>query len=471
MDPIRSSICPNPSADDIFFYNTTQSTSTLILIAAQDKTLRGLLRRKMEGEGYQVVEATTGEQCLDAYLKNCPDLVLLDACVSGIDSFTCCNKLSVLSESHPAPILMMLSLMSDPKAVNQALAAGAADCMMKPINPALWLHRIRHWLQQSQLTQQLRQLNRDLANQVGQRTAQFEAQTTQLSSNIQFQEMLQRLPETVSDARDVSQLLRSLVDEFALVWTHIAELEILNRHKDDFLSTVSHELRNPIYNMRLIAEILGQSLRKGMKERGKVLPLNSDFMTCASYLKILQDECEQLAVLIDDLLELQRIEAEKQPIDLAPIPLQSWIPEVMAPFQVRAQERRLSLTVKMDPDLPSIVSQPSRLKRVLAELLNNACKYTPPGEVVRLNVAIKGGCFQLSVSNSGIAIPHEKLPCIFDKFYRIPSSDVWHQGGVGLGLALVKRLVHALGGSIQVESSVEQTCFTVELPRLDESIT
>ena len=100
----------------------------------------------------------------------------------------------------------------------------------------------------------------------------------------------------------------------------------------------------------------------------------------------------------------------------------------------------------------------------MVELLNNACKYTPPGEQIVLKANARPGKIQIEVMNSGVEIPANELSRIFDKFYRIPSTDSWKQGGTGLGLALVKKLTERLGGEIWVESAFNQTCFTVELP-------
>ena len=102
--------------------------------------------------------------------------------------------------------------------------------------------------------------------------------------------------------------------------------------------------------------------------------------------------------------------------------------------------------------------------RILAELLNNACKYTPPGEHITLTARAKKEKIQLQVCNSGVEIPQKELPRVFDKFYRIPSHDPWKQGGTGLGLSLVQKLSEQLGGGIWVESGGGKTCFTVELP-------
>ena len=462
MNTIEPSICPTLSDDD-FSHCVMRGDSALILIATQDNTLRTCLRRGIEREGYQVVEASTGEQCLDTYVRVCPDLVLLDARISEMDGFTCCRRLSALLNCHPAPILMMISLI-DKEVVDRAFAAGAADCFIKPFHRALLTHRVRDWLRRSQLAKQVQQLTRDLEAQGRRRLAQFAEQAAQSQSTFQFEAMLKRLSDKVSDTRDESQILQTLMEEFALVFAHTADLEILNRHQDDFLNTFSHELRSPIANLRLVVQMLSQSLGQGMTTGGGFVQLNPDFTRCATYLQLLQNESEQLNVLIDNLLELQRLEAGKQPIEPFPIQLQDWIPHVTESFQARAQEHRLSLQIELDPELPPIVSNPISLRRILTELLNNACKYTPPGESVSLNVTLASARVQLRVNNSGVEIPSQELTRIFDQFYRIPSGDIWQQGGAGLGLALVKRLVNTLGGSIRAESSAGQTCFTVELP-------
>ncbi len=114
--------------------------------------------------------------------------------------------------------------------------------------------------------------------------------------------------------------------------------------------------------------------------------------------------------------------------------------------------------------LPSIISDSASVERIVAELLNNACKYTPPHEHITLIARANKEKIQLKVCNSGVEIPQQELKRIFDKFYRLPSHDPWKQGGTGLGLALVQKLSEQLGGGIQAESSKGKTCFTIELP-------
>lgn len=230
----------------------------------------------------------------------------------------------------------------------------------------------------------------------------------------------------------------------------VQELEKLNHLKDDFLSTVSHELRTPISNMRMAIQMLKYSCTGERAQR---------------YLEILHAECSREAELINDLLDLQRLEAASYPTFLAQtVHLQDWLPKLIERFRSRMQERNLFLELDIPSELPPLVSDISSLERILAELLNNACKYTPPEERITVKVRAMPEKMVLIVMNSGVEIPAGELTRIFEKFYRVTSTDRWKQGGTGLGLALVKRLAEHLGGSIEVESASGQTSFTVDLP-------
>lgn len=247
-----------------------------------------------------------------------------------------------------------------------------------------------------------------------------------------------------------------LVQRLVLFQQEREELKKLNQLKDDFLSTVSHELRTPLTNMKMAIQMLGIAFNQddAFVKHDKV----------HRYLQILQDECGREISLINDLLDLQRLEAESQSSALETIYLQTWLLQLIEPFQERVNNIEQTLKLDIPPKLPPLVCSPSSLERILAELLNNACKYTPPGEQIIVSAHVKSGMMQLSVSNSGIEIPASEQAQIFEKFYRIPGADPWKQGGTGLGLALAQKLTKHLGGSIWVESASRQTCFTVELP-------
>lgn len=232
-----------------------------------------------------------------------------------------------------------------------------------------------------------------------------------------------------------------------------AELLRLNQLKDDFLSTVSHELRTPMSNMKMAIQML------------KISP-TAERSHC--YLEILQTECNREIELINDLLDLQRLEtASYSNLHIKAINLQELLSNIIEPFQVRTQQRQQTLHSSLSNDLPALISDRASCERILAELLNNACKYTPDGGEIVLSCYYKSveATTIFTISNPA-EIPVDQLPRIFDKFYRVTNTNPWKQGGTGLGLALVKNLVEQLQGKIQVESSKGLTTFTVELPNI-----
>lgn len=229
----------------------------------------------------------------------------------------------------------------------------------------------------------------------------------------------------------------------------VQELHQLSQMKDDFLSTVSHELRTPLTNIQMAIELL--KIAKNPEAK-------------AQYLKILQTECKREVELINDLLDLQRLEAGAQSFTWQPVDVSLWLPRVIEPFYERADAHQQILQLEILPHLPIVVSDESSLERVLAELVNNACKYTPPHEFIKVSAHATAADLHLQVSNGGIEIPPQELARIFDKFYRIPQSDRWKRGGTGLGLALSKKLIEHLGGSITVTSSSGQITFAISLP-------
>ena len=243
----------------------------------------------------------------------------------------------------------------------------------------------------------------------------------------------------------------------------VRELAELNRLKDEFLSTVSHELRTPITNIKMAIQMLRNSSTDDRR---------------AKYIGILEQEAVREAELINDLLDLQQLQAAPRPVELEPIELQDWLPRLLEPFQLRFTARQHQFQMEADLGLPTIATEVGSLRRILAELLNNACKYTAPGGQISLIVAMEPSTetitetitettqleqISFTISNQAI-IPEVEISKIFDKFYRCPNADPWKQGGTGLGLALVQKLVERLQGEIQVMSQEGWTQFKITLP-------
>ncbi|MBU6228578.1 MAG: PAS domain S-box protein [Cyanobacteria bacterium REEB459] len=250
--------------------------------------------------------------------------------------------------------------------------------------------------------------------------------------------------------------------------SQVKELERLNTLKDDFLSTVSHELRTPVTTMRVALQLLGVHLNQAFNISQDAHKPKADQNRLARYFHILQEECEREISLINDLLDLQRLDMGSHTLQIEPVMIRPWLLSWIDSFVTRAKSRDQTLEVATATALPVVhVDRPS-LERVLAELLNNACKYTPPGGRITLQVRAvpnsRDSQVEFILTNTGVTIPPQELNRIFDKFYRVPSADRWKQGGTGLGLALVKGLVSQLGGAIGVTSDRQVTCFKVVLP-------
>ncbi len=228
----------------------------------------------------------------------------------------------------------------------------------------------------------------------------------------------------------------------------IDTLERLNYLKDDFISTVSHELRTPLTTVRMALRMMHEAPSEAKRQQ---------------YYQMAAGECERQIEMINDLLDLQRLSAQRYEIQAERITLSEWINGFMPPFQTLAEANHLELIVKLPESCIQITTDRVSLERILRELLNNACKYTPAGGEIQVQVESSAEGMQLQVRNTG-SMDAAQIPRIFERFYRIPQPDRWKHSGTGLGLALVKQLLQALGGNIQVQSENGWIQFTVSLP-------
>jgi PAS domain S-box-containing protein len=298
----------------------------------------------------------------------------------------------------------------------------------------------------------------------------------------------------------------------------VQELERLNRLKDNFLSTVSHELRTPMSSIKMATQMLevllfqpapnaALAVRSQEHRTTSVADLTNcstslDLQKIQRYFHILQDECDREIRLINDLLDLSRLDAGTEPLMLMTIDPKIWIPHIAEPFAELAHHHQQQLEFSLPKDLPMLTTDLSDLERVFTELLNNACKYSPAGERIMIAATVTTAAalaistedrsgdrsvdrsvnepveadrlshsfpidqpwLLLSVTNTGVEIPEYEQKLIFENFYRITNNDPWKHGGTGLGLALVKKLLNRLNGRIQVESRSNQTTFTIQLP-------
>lgn len=231
----------------------------------------------------------------------------------------------------------------------------------------------------------------------------------------------------------------------------MAELEKLEANKSQFIRVATHELRSPV----TVAQSLVRSVLK--RYAGELTEQQVDVFTRISR------RLDLLESLINDLLDLA---AGKAPgfADEGPVVLNASIGRAMLLLQPRAEEKNLALTLRPCRDQLVVQGTEEGLDRILVNLISNAVKYTPPGGTVTVSVQQVDGQAQVEVSDTGIGIPEEALPHLFEEFYRASNAKAT-ETGTGLGLAIVKDLVERYRGRIQVKSTVGVgTTFTVMFP-------
>ncbi|GAB4215974.1 MAG: hypothetical protein OHK0012_17240 [Synechococcales cyanobacterium] len=269
------------------------------------------------------------------------------------------------------------------------------------------------------------------------------------SSGAEFNPAEIRLAEQVANQCAIS-IRQARLYQTSLEQVH--KLEEINHLKDEFVHMVSHELRTPLTNMNMALKMIELGEASDRQKR---------------YFGILRSEWNRELNLVNELLELQALESGTRGLALHPVVLDEWLPQVIIPFQMRAQEHHQHFHFHMEKGVSIFLTDAVLLERILMEILNNACKYTPADENIWLRVEDSDCYLRIWVENTGVDIPADKLSRLFDKFFRIPSLDHWNQGGTGLGLALVKKAVELLEGHISVDSKAGHTRFFVELPYLN----
>ncbi len=237
-----------------------------------------------------------------------------------------------------------------------------------------------------------------------------------------------------------------------LVLYEITELRRLERVRQDFVANVSHEFKTPLTAIQGFAEtLLGGALEDTQNSR--------------RFVEIIREHAARLARLTDDLLELSQIEAGRLELERRPVAVTELIQGCVETVALRAEQKRLRLTVECPSDLPPIRGDINRLREVLQNLLDNAVQYTPAGGAVAVRARCQDQQVAITVADTGIGIPRTDLNRIFERFYRVDTARSREVGGTGLGLSITKHLVEAHGGRIAVESEVGRgSTFTVFLP-------
>lgn len=229
-----------------------------------------------------------------------------------------------------------------------------------------------------------------------------------------------------------------------------AETEVEELRKD-FITNASHELRTPVTSIKLLIE----SLMSGAKDEPELLD---------EFLKDLSLEVDRLHQLVNDLLDIARLEANKNTVELSNFDIKSLIFESLSTIQPLAKSRDINLIFPEINETMIIKADRKKLRQVFINLVTNGVKFTPSGGTVSVEVEKIDSDYEFKVSDTGIGIPEEDQAHIFDKFYRVNKERSRLIGGSGLGLTIVKQIIEAHHGNIHVKSSYGNTVFTFRIP-------
>jgi signal transduction histidine kinase len=269
-----------------------------------------------------------------------------------------------------------------------------------------------------------------------------------------FNRMLRHLVTTQDELRHVNTDLDSKVDELARANLSLHEM---NKIKNEFLATMSHELRTPLNSILGFSDVLSGAENLQDKQR--------------KYVQNIRTSGQSLLTLINDILDLAKIEAGRMEINVVDFSLADLVDRVTSTMRPLAEKKNIDLHWEVDADLPIVVQDLGKLQQIFYNLLSNAIKFTPEGGRIRVAAALApGGMFDLVVADSGIGIPLEDQGVIFEKFRQgrnLRGNDALTREyeGTGLGLSIVKELSKLLGGEVLLESEFGKgSTFTVRLP-------
>ena len=232
----------------------------------------------------------------------------------------------------------------------------------------------------------------------------------------------------------------------------ITELKRIDELKSNFVSNVSHELRTPLTSISGFVSLLLAG------RAGSLTPQQSE------YLNIVSEQAENLTRMIEDLLDLSRLQARRIKTTIMPANIEQVIKAVSLHLSNSAEANQVELRTRVADDLPLAEADPDRIAQVLTNIISNAIKYTEAGGIVETTVLRNGSFLQVQVTDNGVGIPASALPHIFDRFFQAHSGEVNDRGGFGLGLAISREIVEMHGGKIWADSSEGRGstfCFTL----------
>jgi len=315
--------------------------------------------------------------------------------------------------------------------------------------------------------EELRQINDELKEQRNKlQSSEEELRVSQEELEEKNSELEVKANELEEQYEEISGKNSELENARTVVELKMKEVESMSKYKSEFLANMSHELRTPLNSILILSKLIAENKSNTLSDKE------------VEFASIIYNSGNDLLKLINDILDLSKIEAGKIALELNPLPIKDVT--VYKQFQQLAKERNIGFETKFDSDLPSImITDQFRLEQILKNLLSNAFKFTNENDMVIFSVnrvtnksiyknpklAVASEVVAFSVTDTGIGIAPDRLKIIFEAFQQADSSTTRKYGGTGLGLSISRELAHLLGGEIQVHSELNKgSNFTLYLP-------
>ncbi|HEV3263145.1 MAG TPA: response regulator [Gemmataceae bacterium] len=394
--------------------------ANILLVDDQPANLLAL-EAILEGLGQNLVQAHSGTDALRRLLHDDFALILMDVQMPDLDGLETADLIRQRDRSRHTPIIFLTAHDRTDVQMFRGYSLGAVDYLIKPIVPEILRSKAAVFVELFQMTEQVKRQARLLAEN------QHREHERRLAEEKQHWEM-ERLRQEAAREKEA------------------------NHRKDEFLAMLAHELRNPLAPMFNALHILRQP---------HCTPEGAEAAR-----DVLDRQVRQMTRLVDDLLDVSRITSGKIQLRKEAVELAAVVGRVVESTRPLVEGRGHRLDMELPPEPIRLEADPTRLEQVLANLVNNAAKYTEPGGRISLHAKRHGDDVILRVRDNGIGIPPELLPRIFEPFMQADRALDRSHGGLGLGLTLVQRLVELHGGSVQAHSagSGQGSEFVVRLP-------
>jgi len=428
-----------------------KSSKIEILVIDDSFVQADYLKFLLEKHNYRVKSLNSGEEALNYLKENVPSLVITDIIMPEMNGFELCKAIKKNERTSKVPVILLTAL-SEPEDIIKGLASGADNFITKPYSDEFLLSRVYYTLINAEIR---KTINTEIGIDIvfGGKKYMIDSNRTQI---------LDLLLSTYESAIEKNKVLEKTILQLENTQKELIEAketaELANKYKSEFLANMSHEIRTPMNAILGIVEIM---LDSSIAEEHQ----NS--------LRLLKHSAESLLNLLNDILDLSKVEAGKLTIKNSLFDLHSLIQNIEALFEVSAKKKNLDFQVKISSEVPRyIFADALRLKQIFINLISNALKFTEEG-YVKVELFVETSRYKnliITVEDTGIGISKDKLEQIFEAFVQVDLSTTKRWGGAGLGLSICKGLVDLMSGTIKVTSELNKgSKFYVSIPLIHQS--